>query len=86
VNKHFVFLSEIVPNTAGPSSTGNPTSVKIGHVPEDAINNAVAMTIRSTDLSEWEAGLSQSFKEIVGKVVEDYCQKENCYHSSVNKR
>jgi len=52
VNKHFVFLSEIVPNTAGPSSTGNPTSVKIGHVPEDAINNAVAMTIRSTDLSE----------------------------------
>ena len=52
MNKHFVFLSEIVPNTAGPSSTGNPTSVKIGHVPEDAINNAVAMTIRSTDLSE----------------------------------
>ena len=36
--------------------------------------------------SQWEAGLSQSFKEIVGKVVEDYCQEENCYHSSVNKR
>lgn len=52
MNKRFVFLSEIVPITNGPSSTGNPTSVKTGHVLEDAINNAVAMTIRSTDLSE----------------------------------
>ena len=53
-NEPFIFVSEITPITDEPPSTGtgNPTSVITDEVSEDAINNAVAMTIRNADLSE----------------------------------
>ena len=51
-NEYTVFVSEITPITDGPSLTGNLTSVKTDQVPEGAIDNAVAMTIRNADLSE----------------------------------
>ncbi len=52
-NKYSIFASEIVPATEGPTSTGEPTtSVKTDQVPEDAVKNAVVMTIRNVDLAE----------------------------------
>ncbi|XP_078352256.1 mucin-like protein, partial [Oculina patagonica] len=78
---------EIVPATEGPTSTGEPTtSVKTDQVPEDAVKNAVVMTIRNVDLAEWSDNLSKLFKEVIAQVVENYCEQENCYDSKVNKR
>lgn len=82
---------EIYPKTGKPSSTESPATNPgiTDQALEEASDNAVVMTIRNTDISEWEDGISQLFEDIVSQVVVKYCQEddnENCRHSKRRKR